>query len=92
MKKIAFVIIAILCTQIAFGQQVKTPNVTFSKNYIKAHKGNTTVEILEVSELVNIIMALHVDAEKESNMFDTKSAYYKKIKNPFQSLRKPSDH
>lgn len=60
------------------------PNVTFSKKYIKEHNGKTFVEIPEVSELVNIIMALHKDAEKEDNMFDTRTDYYKKVKEYFK--------
>ena len=84
MLKILFLVLSLLISVSAFSQQSQqTPNVTFSKKYISQHKGKTMVEIPEVSELVNIIMALHKDAEKEDNMFDTKSAYYQKVKNHF---------
>jgi hypothetical protein len=63
------------------------PNVKFSKAYINENQGKTIVEIPEVSELVNIIMVLHKDAEKEENMFDTKSDYYKKVKTYFEPYR-----
>lgn len=59
------------------------PNVTFSDDYVKKHKGKTIVDIPEVSELVNVLMALHQDAEKEGNMFDTKTEYFQKIKKKF---------
>jgi hypothetical protein len=60
------------------------PNVNFTKEYIKKNKGKVIVAIPEVSELVNILMVLHKDAEKEENMFDTKTEYYKEVKNYFK--------
>lgn len=59
------------------------PNITFSKKYVQKHQGKTFVAIPEVSELVNILMALHSDAEKDSNMFDTQTDYFKRIKKHF---------
>lgn len=59
------------------------PNVHFDQKYKDKHKGKTVVAIPEVSELVNVLMAMHPDAEKESNMFDVKVAYYKKAKEYF---------
>lgn len=63
------------------------PNVTFSDDYVKKHQGKTFVEIPEVSELVNVLMSLHRDAEKDNNMFDTKTEYYKRIKKHFAPYR-----
>ncbi|GET46396.1 DUF4932 domain-containing protein [Capnocytophaga felis] len=63
------------------------PNVHFSNEYIKAHKGKNFVEIPEVSELVNILLVLHKDAEKDHNMFDTKTTYYQKVKKYFEPYR-----
>ncbi|MFM6252430.1 MAG: hypothetical protein ACKPEQ_25335, partial [Dolichospermum sp.] len=60
------------------------PNVNFSKDYIKANDRKVFVEIPEVSELVNILMVLHKDAEKEDTMFDTKMDYYKEVKEYFK--------
>lgn len=60
------------------------PNVNFTKEYIKANDSKTIVQIPEVSELVNILMVLHKDAEKDSNMFDTKIDYYKEVKEYFK--------
>ena len=61
----------------------KEPNITLSKRFIKENRDKIKVEIPEVSELVNIIMALHKDATKDYGMFDTKSDYYRKIKDYF---------
>ncbi|HLV47056.1 MAG TPA: DUF4932 domain-containing protein [Flavobacterium sp.] len=60
------------------------PNANFSEEYIANHKGKSIVAIPEVSELVNIIMALHPDAEKEANMFGTSTAYYQRVKKHFE--------
>src|SRR5690606_32548400 len=56
------------------------PNVNFTQEYIAKYKNKTVVAIPDVSELVNIMMALHPDAEGERNMFDTRTIYYKKVK------------
>lgn len=64
------------------------PNVNFTKEYIKANNGKTFIQIPEVSELVNILMVLHKDAEKEDNMFDTKIEYYQEVKNYFKPYLK----
>lgn len=63
------------------------PNAKFTSDYIKKYKNKTFVEIPEVSELVNIIMVLHNDAEKEENMFDTKSDYYQRVKTYFEPFK-----
>ena len=63
------------------------PNANFSAEYIKAHEGKNFVEIPEVSELANILLVLHKDAEKDHNMFDTKSSYYQKVKKYFAPYR-----
>jgi hypothetical protein len=60
------------------------PNANFTKKYIKRYNGKTIVEIPEVSELVNILMVLNKDAEKEGNMFDTKIEYYNEVKSYFK--------
>jgi hypothetical protein len=60
------------------------PNVNFTKEYIKVNDGKTIVQIPEVSELVNILMVLHKDSEKDDNMFDTKIDYYKEVKEYFK--------
>lgn len=59
------------------------PNAHFSDQYIQAHRGKISVQIHEVGELANIMLALHPDAEKDHNMFDTKTDYYKKVKAHF---------
>lgn len=63
------------------------PNVRFTKEYIQAHRGKNEVAILEVFELANIILALHPDAEKDQNMFDTKSDYYQRVAKHFAPYR-----
>lgn len=76
------------------------PNAQFSDAYIKEHRGKITVQIHEVGELANIMLALHPDAEKDHNMFDTKTEYYKRVKKHFapyldhpalQAIRKHMD-
>lgn len=66
-------------------QRIKTipPNVNFTKEYINKYQGKSIVAIPEVSELVNVLMALHPDAENEDNMFDTTTTYYKNVKTYF---------
>jgi hypothetical protein len=63
------------------------PNVVFTDTYIAQNKGKWIVDIPEVSELVNIIMVLHKDAEKDENMFDTKTEYYKRIRSFFEPYK-----
>lgn len=63
------------------------PNINFTDSYIKKYKGKTIVDIPEVSELVNIIMVLHKDAEKDENMFDTSTDYYKRVKAYFEPYK-----
>lgn len=59
------------------------PNVNFTDTYIKKNRGKVNVAIPEVSELVNIVMVLHKDAEKDKNMFNTHTDYYKRVKSYF---------
>lgn len=63
------------------------PNENFTPEYIQHYKGKMLVDIPEVSELVNVILALHKDAEKDNNMFDTQTDYYKRVKEYFAPFR-----
>lgn len=63
------------------------PNVRFTKKYIKENRGKVAVQIPEVSELVNILMILHQYAERDRNMFDIDSDYYKRVKEYFAPYR-----
>ncbi|MCO7355892.1 DUF4932 domain-containing protein [Riemerella anatipestifer] len=88
MNRILTLLSFLIFTNLCFSQTKGIEkNVNFTKNYISKHKGKTTINIPEVSELVNIIMALHKDAEKDNNMFDTKTDYYKEVKNYFAPYR-----
>ncbi|GIZ14222.1 hypothetical protein [Capnocytophaga catalasegens] len=49
------------------------PNENFTPEYIQHYKGKMLIDIPEVSELVNVILALYKDAEKDNNMFDTQT-------------------
>ena len=60
------------------------PNVNFSEQYIEKNTGRTNIEIPEVSELANILIALHKDAEIDKNMVDSDTEYYKKVKEYFK--------
>lgn len=79
-----FVTIALFLSYfVMFSQEVSDENVSFSQNYINEHQGKISVEIPQVSELVNILLVLHKDSEKDRNMFETKTEYYQKIKTYF---------
>jgi len=60
------------------------PNHNFTAEYIAANKGKTKIEITEVSELANILVALHPEAEKDKNMTNSDSDYYKKVRAYFE--------
>ncbi|MEX0274465.1 MAG: DUF4932 domain-containing protein [Flavobacteriaceae bacterium] len=60
------------------------PNVNFTLEYIQRNKGKVHVAIPEVSELANILVALHKDAEKDQNMTDSRTEYYKRVRTHFQ--------
>lgn len=60
------------------------PNHNFTAEYIAANKGKTKIAITEVSELANILVALHPDAEKDKNMTNSDSDYYKRVKAYFE--------
>lgn len=60
-----------------------TPNVSFSKYYIKNNLGKVQVQIPKVSELVNVLMALHPHSSRDRNMFDADSEYYKQVQEYF---------
>ena len=63
------------------------PNHNFTKAYIAANKGKTKVAIPEVSELANILIALHRDAEKDKNMTDSDTDYYKRVRAYFKQYQ-----
>lgn len=86
MKKKLIILVLILTYQFSLGQNAENePYAYFSKEYIEKYNNKSVVEIPEVSELVNIIMALHKDAENEDNMFDVKTDYYKRVKEYFKT-------
>ena len=87
MKNSLLLLLICSISQSLFGQNIENePYAYFSKEYIEKYNNKSVVEIPEVSELINIIMALHKDAEKEDNMFDVSTAYYKKVKEYFKEL------
>jgi len=59
------------------------PNLIITADYIKKYNDKISIEVPEVSELVNVLMALHPDAEKEGNMFQTDLPYYRRVKKHF---------
>ena len=60
------------------------PILNFSDAYINANKDKIRVEIPEVSELANILIALHKDAEKDKNMTDSSTEYFKRVRKHFK--------
>jgi hypothetical protein len=62
-------------------------NVNFSDDYIRTHQGKSSVEIPEVHELANIMVALSTIGRLDSNMVDMTTGYHKKVLDyflPFQ--------
>jgi hypothetical protein len=54
-------------------------NVFFSDEYIRQHKGKFDVDIPEVHELVNILVAISRVGRLDSNMVDMETAYYSEV-------------
>lgn len=64
----------------AFTEIVGLPkNVNFSDAYIRAHEGKFEVEIPEVQELANILVAISRIGQLDSNMVDMTTAYHKEV-------------
>ncbi len=58
-------------------------NVNFTDEYISLHKGKVEVLIPEVHELVNIMVAISDIGQKDSNMVDMTTDYYKEVMEHF---------
>lgn len=58
-------------------------NVSFSEEYITAHKGQFEVYVPEVHELANILVAISKVGRMDSNMVDMTTDYYKKVLEKF---------
>ncbi|NAS30492.1 DUF4932 domain-containing protein [Flavobacteriaceae bacterium R38] len=54
-------------------------NVTFSDDYIEANQGKFIIEIPEVHELVNIMVAISEIGQLDGNMVDLTTAYHKEV-------------
>jgi hypothetical protein len=54
-------------------------NVNFSDEYIKLHRGKFDVEIPEVHELANIMIAISRIGQLDQNMVDMSTPYYKEV-------------
>ncbi len=64
----------------ALTEIVGTPkNVNFTKKYIKEHQGKFSVEVPEVHELANILVAISNVGQLDSNMVDMTTPYYKEV-------------
>lgn len=76
----------LLNTDSALTEIVGVPkNVNFSDEYIQAHRGKLEVEIPEVHELANIMVALSAIGQKDSNMVDMTTEYYQDVMEHFGS-------
>ncbi|WP_459210853.1 DUF4932 domain-containing protein [Aquimarina rhabdastrellae] len=60
------------------------PILNFTEDYINANKNKISVAIPEVSELANILIALHKDATKDRYMTDSSTKYYERVKTYFE--------
>lgn len=54
-------------------------NVNFSKKYIRENEGKFAVEVPEVHELANILVAISTVGQQDSNMVDMTTPYYKEV-------------
>ena len=54
-------------------------NVHFSDEYIEKNKGKVQVEIPEVHELINIMIAISEVGRVDSNMINNRSTYHKEV-------------
>lgn len=54
-------------------------NVNFTKKYIQEHQGKFSVEVPEVHELANILVAISKIGQQDSNMVDMTTPYYKEV-------------
>ncbi len=59
------------------------PNAVFTQEYIDRYRDKFIVEIKEVSELVNILVALHQDMGVDSNIVDMRTDYYQEVREYF---------
>ena len=58
-------------------------NANFTKKYIRKHQGKYSVEVPEVHELANILVAISKIGQQDSNMVDMTTPYYKEVMEHF---------
>lgn len=63
-------------------------NVVFTKQYISEHKGRFEVNVPEVHELANILVAISKIGQLDSNMVDMTTPYYQKVLAKFKPFSK----
>lgn len=63
-------------------------NVNFSKDYIAANEGKFKVEIPEVHELANIMVAISKVGQIDSNMVDMTTKYHQEVLDYFLKYKK----
>lgn len=64
-------------------------NVNFSDDYIREHNGKISIEIPEVHELVNILIAISKTGQRDRYLVNKKTSYYNEVLKHFLSY---SDH
>ncbi len=62
-------------------------NVNFTAQYIKEKNGKTDIEIPEVHELANILIAISRVGQLDSNMVDMTTSYHKEVLAHFRSFQ-----
>jgi hypothetical protein len=58
-------------------------NVNFTRKYIRENQGKFAVEVPEVHELANILVAISKVGQQDSNMVDMTTPYYKEVMKHF---------
>jgi hypothetical protein len=83
---LSIILTSTLFCNISFAEQNKLPNqstkiknVNFTDEYIKNNKNTFRVEIPEVHELANILVAISDIGQKDHNMVDPKTKYHSEV-------------
>lgn len=84
MFKKTFYLALFLITTLATTSCIVLDGVKFPETYRTENKGQYTMEIPEVQELVHIIMALTPTGINDSNMVDHTTRYYKRVREYFK--------
>lgn len=64
-----------------------TKKAVFSQSYIQAHKGRSVIEIPEVYELINVLVALTTEGQADKGLVDKDTDYYRQVMTHFRPFQ-----